>query len=223
MNKLAKIHLSKWEMNLVKNTEWIFTKRKIMEKAHLLLGRLHADYRQIIESELEYLPDNFIMAGGKISRGENYKGLPFLILDYPAMFSKENIFAIRTMFWWGNFFSVSIHISGKKFCNTKNITKWIGFFKQKRFFISTSESQWEHTFDAYNFVDINELDEVQLQNISQKDFFKIAKKVKLNQWNDAPQMLEEYFKEIIEFIKINFHQGDEKGLLPGFAKAGSDL
>jgi hypothetical protein len=93
VNKLAKIHLSKWEMNLVKNTEWIFTKRKIMEKAHLLLGRLHADYRQIIESELEYLPDNFIMAGGKISRGENYKGLPFLILDYPAMFSKENIFA----------------------------------------------------------------------------------------------------------------------------------
>ena len=49
----------------------------------------------------------------KISKGENYKGLPWLVLDYPRYFNKEDIFAIRTLFWWGNFFSITLHISGK--------------------------------------------------------------------------------------------------------------
>jgi hypothetical protein len=49
---------------------------------------------------------------GKISRGENYQLLPYIILDYPSYFSRNNIFAVRTMFWWGNFFSITLHLSG---------------------------------------------------------------------------------------------------------------
>ena len=48
----------------------------------------------------------------KIAKGENYLQLPYVLLDYPRCFDKENIFAIRTMFWWGNFFSITLHLSG---------------------------------------------------------------------------------------------------------------
>src|SRR5436189_6462548 len=37
---------------------------------------------------------------GKISKGENYLGYPWQILDYPRVFEKENVFAFRTLCWW---------------------------------------------------------------------------------------------------------------------------
>ena len=55
---------------------------------------------------------------GKISRGENYRGLPYLILDYPAYFSQKDIFAFRTMFWWGHFFQCRTTSTGDIFAAT---------------------------------------------------------------------------------------------------------
>jgi len=204
MNDTAKIHLSTVEMELVNNKEWIFTKQQIIEKVTLLLGELHGVFRKIVDDEKEILPSIFQKPGGKISKGENYKGLPYLILDYPAIFGRENIFAIRTMFWWGNFFSISLHLSGENFKKIKNNSGWINFFKQKDFFICINENEWEHDFQKSNFIKINDTDENQLKIILGKNFLKVAKKIELNNWNNVPQFLEISFEEIIEFIKINF-------------------
>ncbi len=212
MNDEAKIHLSPQEMELVNNSEWIFTKQAIMHKAHLLLGELHHEYRKIVEEEKQFLPDHFQKPGGKISKGENYLGLPFLILDYPAVFSKENILAVRTMFWWANFFSISLHFSGKVLPKFRDTPQWLSFFKQKDFYISVSENEWQHEFGASNFIDIKKINEEQLQNIFKRNFFKVAKKIELNQWNEAPEFLEKSFKEIVQFIKISFPPNDEKAL-----------
>ena len=59
------------------------------------------------------LPEEVLIQSPKISRGENYNGLPYVMLDYPRCFGKEDVFAMRTMFWWGNFFSITWHLKGK--------------------------------------------------------------------------------------------------------------
>ena len=209
MNNKAKIHLSALEMELVNNKEWIFTKQRIIEKVYHLFGELHHSYRKIVEDEKEFLPAIFQKPGGKISKGENYNGLPYLILDYPAMFSKENILAVRTMFWWENFFSISLHLSGKFFKNSNDISQWLASFQQKNFFVCVNENEWEHNFHSSNFIDIKEMDEGQIINICKKDFFKVAKKIELSEWNHAPEFLEQSFKEITRFIKISFPTGEK--------------
>ena len=55
MNEAAKIQLSAREMELVNNTEWIFTKQLIIEKVYSLLGHLHEDYKEIINEEKDVL------------------------------------------------------------------------------------------------------------------------------------------------------------------------
>jgi hypothetical protein len=40
----------------------------------------------------------------------------------------------------------------------------------------------------------------------------VAKIHQLNQWNEAPEFLEESFKEILQFVKVSFHPGDGKAL-----------
>jgi len=211
MNEEAKIRLSALEMELVNDTEWIFTKQLIIEKVSHILGLLHQDYKKIIANEKSLLPELLLRPGGKISKGENYKGLPYMILDYPAVFNKEKIFAIRTMFWWGNFFSISLHLSGKDFKSISNIENAISFLKEKGFSVSVNEEEWQHHFHPSNFTSINELKSEEINNLFQKNFLKIAKKISLVDWDLAPQFLTETFAEIIEFIKVSFPNG-EKGL-----------
>ncbi|HEY8658740.1 MAG TPA: hypothetical protein VIL78_06870, partial [Hanamia sp.] len=61
------------------------------------------------------------------------------------------------------------------------------------------------------FIDIKEMGEGQIKNICKKDFFKVAKKIELSEWNNAPDFLEQSFKEIIGVIKISFPNG---GIVP---------
>ena len=209
MNEEAKIRLSSLEMELVNDTEWIFTKQLIIEKVSHLLGLLHQDYKKIIANQKGLMPELLLRPGGKISKGENYKSLPFMILDYPAVFNKEKIFAIRTMFWWGNFFSVSLHLSGNYFKSISNIAKATSFLKEKGFSVSVNEDEWQHHFHPSNFTNINELNSDEIKNLFQKNFLKIAKRINLGNWDLAPQFLKETFTEIIEFIKISFPNGEK--------------
>ena len=208
MNEAAKIQLSKREMELVNNTEWIFTKQLILKKVYQILGNLHHDFKKVVMKEKEFLPAIWQKPGGKISKGENYKGLPYAILDYPASFSKENIFAVRTMFWWGNFFSVSLHLSGKWLEKMSNFNEGILFLREKKFWISVHDDQWEHHFEEDNFVEISELSEDEIAKLRSKFFLKIAKKTALTEWDSTFDFLENGFEEIIRFIQISFPAGE---------------
>ena len=222
MNTETKIQLSKLETDLIQNKEWILTKRSVIDKVYQLFGEMHKIYKEILGKETFSFIDFHENKTGKISKGENYKGLPYVIMDFPASFTKENIFAIRTMFWWGNFFSISLHLSGKKFQLQNDPSKILLFLKEKKFYICVNEDEWQHNFEPSNYIAVSDLGENKFKEISKRNFIKISKNLELNKWNAAPEFLEESFKEIIDFLKISFPTG-EKDLLPGFPKAGSGL
>ena len=102
----AKIRLSQKEMEMVIDPEWILTKNHILKKANHLLANLLAKQQEYVKKYEPKLPSEVLQSPPKISKGENYKGLPYVVLDYPKNFSASGILAIRTMFWW-EIFSVS--------------------------------------------------------------------------------------------------------------------
>ena len=199
----TKIHLSKLEMELVKNKEWILTKHSIINKVYELFGKMHIVYKGIAENEGNVLLELGENSSGKISKGENYLGLPYVILDYPAVFSKEKIFAIRTMFWWGNFFSISLHLSGKNFQIQRNTSAVKTFLKENEFFLCVNENEWQHHFELSNYIVVEQLGDEEFLEIIKKNFFKISKKIELDKWKEIPKFFEKTFLEIIEFIKIS--------------------
>jgi hypothetical protein len=208
MSEEAKIHLSAFETELVNNTEWIFTKQLIIEKIYHFFGHLQDRYKNLLEDN-KGIPQQLLQKQrAKISRGENYNGLPYIILDYPATFSKENIFAIRTMFWWGNFFSISLHLSGESLHSNKETDKWLPFLREKNFYVCINEKEWEHDFSSLNYIRANNLNAKQIAEISSRSFFKTGKNIALYNWDSVPSFLENAFAEIIEFVKFSF-PGDE--------------
>src|SRR5690349_18207930 len=108
--EVSKIHLSSAEAELMKNAAVLLTKNSVLEKIRQLLARVQEEQQAFAASHGLH-SDPFDISP-KISRGENYLGLPYIILDYPRKSGGDGICFIRTMFWWGHFFSSTLHVSG---------------------------------------------------------------------------------------------------------------
>lgn len=202
MNHASKLMLSDEELQLVNNPDWILTKRIIIEKVNQFLGALSENQKAVIENEKNWLPLAVVQSTAKISKGENYLQLPYLLLDYPRCFDGENIFAVRTMFWWGNYFSITLQLSGiYKQMFQKKIVEYPDLAKQ-HFFICINENQWHHHFGADNYIAVKQLANKDLQDIIlKKQFVKLSLNFSLQQWNDIPALLDNSFKKIIEILK----------------------
>ena len=183
----AKIRLSAKEMELVSNADWILTKNGIIEKGKSLFAELQDNLVIHLKSISPLLAIDAARIPPKISKGENYNGLPYLILDYPRIFDKQNIFAIRALFWWGNFFSITLHLGGvyKKQFEEKCIHT-LELFKQHDFYFCINTNEWEHHFDSSNYSPVKKIAPPEWEErIKEKPFVKMAKKYSLSLWDDA--------------------------------------
>ena len=224
MNNSSKLQLSAEEMELVSNTEWILTKHGIIKKVYEMFGEINDMMRSEVMGSNHLFHENLkFRQGGKISKGENYQMLPYVILDYPSFFEKDNIFTVRSMFWWGNFFSITLHLSGyhkTRFINNK--PAFLSFLKRSNFFICINEEEWQHHFKEGNYALASAITNEEYTQLIKQDFFKVAKKLPLIRWENAYDFIMESFREILELLQINF-QGDKKDLLPGSPTIGSGL
>lgn len=173
-----------------------------MDKANDLLGYMATMQQDVVNDEKAWLLPEIIQSTPKISKGENYLQLPYMILDYPRCFDAENIIAIRTMFWWGNFFSITLHISGKyKKMMEQRITDRIQYLPPD-YFICINENQWHHHFEPDNYVQLGSLSSNELTElILKKPFFKMAEKIPVTEWNNAPLLADKPFKKMIEMLQ----------------------
>jgi hypothetical protein len=198
----AKIRLSAKEMELVMNADWILTKNGVIQKVNHLLGSLQPAQAEALNKFRSSLPAEALVTGAKISKGENYKGLPYLVLDHPRYFDKENIFAVRTMFWWGHFFSVTLHLSGKyrqQFEST--IIAAFSFLQDNEFFIATGSDEWEHHFEKDNYSPVKDMNSIEFGRcITQNNFVKLAQNIPLQQWDHAHTLLTGSFIRIMHLL-----------------------
>jgi hypothetical protein len=198
----AKIRLSAEEAELVANADWILTKNAILQKVNQLLGQLQSDQQKHLQPYLNILPPELTAVSAKISKRENYIGLPYLVLDYPRYFDKENQFAIRTMFWWGNFFSITLLLSGvykEKYAGA--IERSFTRLQEDDFFICVGPDQWEHHFEAGNYTSLKEYNTASLSHhINSRGFLKLAKRIPLASWDDAENLLLASFSSMIKCV-----------------------
>ena len=202
MNK-TKITLSAKELELVCNTEWILTKHNIIKKVMELFSEALAGMQQQTMQQKMNLPAAIFSKDPKVSKGENYKSLPYVMLDYPRYFDKENTLAIRTFFWWGNFFSINLQLSGKY--KTQAVPALQANFlmlQQNNYWVCINNKPWEHSFEEDNFLPIQQLTLDQFTTIlSRESFIKISKKKSLQHWDTALLFIEQSFVEMLKLLE----------------------
>ena len=189
----AKVRLSAEEMRLVRDPAWILTKNSVMGKVVAMFGELSGGWKE-----------------PKISKGENYKGLPWVMLDYPRVFGKEDVYAIRTFFLWGHAFSVTLHLKGiyrEQFLPA--ILARRAELAAAGFGIGISDDEWahEHTQETYapslgEMGAVNGLTGVGAVNglPGIRPWVKLSARVGFEHWDEAPERLSVLHNLLMEIL-----------------------
>ncbi|HSF45642.1 MAG TPA: hypothetical protein VLA58_06505, partial [Chitinophagaceae bacterium] len=172
-------------------------KNAIIAKVYLLFGELS----ELMQKDL-ILPAEVATISPKISKGESYQGLPYVMLDYPRAFTVEHVLAIRTFFWWGNFFSVNLHIKGRyKDLYRRSLVRQFEFLAAGEYAVAVGEDEWQHHTgsDDYERLDTMSADtfESLLQN---HPFIKISRSFSLDQWHNMHGLLRNAQQELGRII-----------------------
>jgi hypothetical protein len=196
------IQLTPTEKNIILNSDFFFSKRAIISKIEVMFEGLRFRLQEITHNNLSILPERVIKSNAKISKGENYKGLPYIVLDFPAFYTKNDIFAFRSLFWWGKHLSFSFHLQGSSFEALKpTLIKNSEKLLHSEFFLCINNTPWEYHFEKDNFIALDQMQEEEIiQRIKSLDFFKIAIKTGMEQIPEYPDLCVKKMREIIGFI-----------------------
>ncbi|MCH5600406.1 hypothetical protein [Niabella ginsengisoli] len=197
----AKLQLSPQHIALVTNAEWILTKNEILKHIKNVFEELCAWQQTVVKTSS--LPGEVLKPGGKISRGENYLGLPWIVLDNPRCFTKENIFAIRTLFWWGRSFSTTLHVSGKwKQHFSQKLIQSFHLFQSNQFAISYNGDEWVHDVSSASYISLKNMDNKEFEEIiKQAHFIKMAVSTSIENIETSIEILMQQFQLLINIVK----------------------
>ncbi|MGL6267398.1 MAG: hypothetical protein ACRC2O_05710 [Chitinophagaceae bacterium] len=198
----AKIGLSEEELELVNDPQVILTKNAVIDKVYQLFGQVSLEMQQRVRPMAKEL-DEVMDIPPKISRGERYLELPYVILDYPRYFRPYDIFAIRTMFWWGNFFSITLHLKGNfREHYHQRIIENFEEISEGDFYAGIGTDEWEHHFGENNYISVKMIEKDEWQTLyDARDFTKIALKFPVTDFNKMEEILPEAFGKILRILE----------------------
>ena len=198
----SKIHLSEEEIGLVQNAGLLLTKNNIIDKVYTLFGEIAARQTDYSTNHPDVLPREVMAIPPKISKGEKYKGLPYVMLDYPRLFTRDDVFAIRTFFWWGHFFSVTLHLKGRYLQQYIPILEnKLNVLSKAGFQLSITGDEWEHDPVAGNFISLSpDLHANIPARLTEGSFYKLCCVVPFSKWNELTEVLSGLQKDIFAAI-----------------------
>ena len=200
----TKIQFSPHEIELLKNPDWILTKNSVMQKMAEGMGALSARMQEAIGCSSR-LPREVVHSNPKLSRGENYRGLPYLMLDYPRIFGKEDILAIRTFFWWGHFCSITLHVRGVYRIPVREQISFVGTeLAQHEFYASTGGDEWNHDVTSDDYERVTDLSSAEfVTRLFHGPFNKLSAKVELTQWKEMEEKLFRLFSVLLKMMSVS--------------------
>ncbi|CAI2718641.1 hypothetical protein [Nitrospina watsonii] len=101
------------ELRLIRERELFLHKHSILKKAEEHLELLKQRMLDVLADDPGPVPLGTDLKRGKLTRGENNKGFPFLSLDIPQFFTREEYFTYRVLFWWGHYLGYSLVLKGE--------------------------------------------------------------------------------------------------------------
>lgn len=179
---------SQKDLLFIADSDFLKTKRIITKKIERLLIETQALLKPIVVKSAPAISESLLVQGGKISRGENYRDLPYQVLDYPRLFTKESVFSYRSMFWWGNFFSCTLHLQGEplnKFRTT--LARTIPENGSSDIFFCINNTPWEYHYETSNYLKLEDIPVKQMKAyIDERPFIKLSRKLPLHQYKQLP-------------------------------------
>jgi hypothetical protein len=208
----AKIQFSEEELQLASDATLILTKSRIMKKVVRQFSALAESFQSVIKENKDALPVALTRTEPRISRGEQYHELPWVMLDYPRIFGREEIFAIRTMFWWGHDYSMTLHLRGDVLARYRPVLESaLMNGKLDGFLLSGAEDEWMHHRDEDSHFETKQIDIKRLQSLLfDRPFLKIRRGFPIADWPETEINLRLAFQTLVQvFLAVSSQDGEK--------------
>lgn len=191
------------EQALMKDAEMLLLKRQCIDKVMLKFASIESNLkRNMGDFANSGLPEGAFLKPGKISRGENYKGLPYVVLDYPRLFTQSGVLNIRLLFWWGHYFTMSLHLAGEVWERNKN--RVVGSLAGQEFgglYFQYEGSVWENDLSLPFFIDSSKLGKNNFDAILKSSFIKIVNPIAVDEIERLESFSLTTFKKFISLLQ----------------------
>ncbi|MBK8362435.1 MAG: hypothetical protein IPL24_01785 [Bacteroidetes bacterium] len=197
------LNFSNEEMQVLVDKKFFELKHSSTAKMIELFGMLEVELKSVF-SEAALNVEGLNSSSGKIFRGENYKLFPYVLLDCPRMFNKQSVFAFRSMFWWGNEFTFTLHIQGNAWEYFKpKLIRNLERLTESDIYFCVNESPWQYHLGTDNYLLLNSQKnlELALQILSAKDFVKLTRKLSISEYKSVIQVGKETLKLFLGLLK----------------------
>jgi len=172
------------ELQILKDNHFLKVKNELSAKIITHLSEIERALHSDLENSTFSFPQGTFVKAGKISKGEQYQGLPYFILDYPRLFKQNEVFSFRTMLWWGHHFSCTLHLSGALLQNNKEKI-CVHLLEMSDIYFCINDTPWEYHYQENNYLKINQLNKEQLlEQIDKNGFIKLSNYISVDLWNE---------------------------------------
>jgi len=197
MARKSVFNLTKKEFHFLENEMYPKTKQRVIQKLCKHFADIGDSLKENVKIENKILKSGIQNSSFKITKGENYKGLPYVVLDYPQIKSKEFTVLFRTMFWWGKYISLNLILKTSLF-NTEKLAGEILKTEFRKLKMYSGEDIWENDLSDKGFILVKKLTEKQIQKIiSEQKFIKVSLKIPFKRLDKLDSIALEFYKKCI--------------------------
>lgn len=194
--------LTQEEHKVLNDTHFLKVKHQLSEKVIKYLSHIErALHEEVTLHKKSFpFPKGTFLKGGKISKGDQYKLLPYFILDYPRLFTQKEIFAYRSMLWWGHHFSCTLQLSGPVLEKNKEVLI-DNIFLDKDIYFCVNNQPWEYHYGNDNYLQIKDLTKKDLINqINRNGFIKVNDCLPLEEWEAYKSFTLKTFARFLQYF-----------------------
>ena len=201
MAQNTKIIPTNAELNIASDTNFFDVKRELTAKIVLTLEQYG---EQLLEEIIipVFQKAGTQRAGLKVSKGENFKGYPYIVLDCPRLYSTDTEVICRTIFRWGHGWSLHFTVQGKTFTRVNHSLPDFSASLNRDWLLYTGDNIWEQDVDSVFFVPMFSMSEAAFsQTIKRQVFCKIATQINLSDAVEWPPFPQQTYQVLFDLLK----------------------
>ena len=180
MAQKSTFKLTKHELDFISDPQWMSLKQKLVRN---ISDSMHGLGQWILK---EYYPGT--NQNHKVTRGENYQDMPYIVLDTPQLKATELAGKLRIMFWWGHYISVQL------FLDAHTVRQFgLAQISSSRYCILTADNLFNNDLDSIDFA---YLDQPGIKLSPEQQITKVCMKIGLDEMADIEKHIRIFMNDM---------------------------
>jgi hypothetical protein len=191
----SKNKLTKHELEFASSVKYPLLKAEVMRKVSQLLQQTGTLLQNEVTINNSTQPLEY-----KITKGENYQHMPYMVLDYPQIKQAEFPLVCRTMFWWGHYFTFNLIVRTD---TLQLLPTAAALGALKHTLVLVGDDLWEQDVHGEAYAKLHKLSIKQLlKRTETKTHLKLTRKIALKHFADVPHKALQTYTEWLQAIQL---------------------